>query len=470
MAKKWYQMFPHFDYQNLNLDFIFEHFGDFDGRLEAVEASDKRQDQRLDEDEADIAALQTGLADETTARIAGDNGLSERITAEVAARIAADSTLQSNIDVETSARQQADEGLSDAISSVVSSMNTTIIGSTTPVIIPYSGFTQAEVEAAYNDYRDNIFLQLNSGLLIRLAKKGTNKMVFEDVYPLNGSTHLILYSWTFEKISETWTVTASGGSFTNVLANPSDANPIGDLVNLRVAGVDYSIPTGGGSGSNVVANDTTGTTGGDLTALKVDGVSYTVPSGGTTVIANPSGTATADLTKIGIGANIYSIPSYDDTNIQNDITDIQSDITNIQNNITNIGTTIGRTSMFSTALPTWDNNNVTISDNSITLTPGTYLLHHKAQSTLESSSSFTAHLGAQITADGNILNMGSVDTGAGAGVYYSSRYIMELEKDGICFLNVAANTVIRTRFNYQVDSGSPSPTGTYSYLEVCRII
>ena len=94
-----------------------------DGIPTAIEANIPQEVlDRIDQLEIDVDLLETGLANETTAREAADsalsssiNSLSSSLSAETAAREQADTTLQNNIAAEATARANADTNLQNQI-------------------------------------------------------------------------------------------------------------------------------------------------------------------------------------------------------------------------------------------------------------------------------------------------------------------------------------------------------------------
>lgn len=217
MAKKWLKMFPYFNYDDINLSFILDHFGDLDDRVKKTEEKNAEQDERLDTDEADIADLKTGLAAETSAREAADNALSERITTEVGARIAGDAALNTRVDNETTAREAADTALGNRITNELGPITTAITS------------IQAKDQAQDNDI---------AGLDNRVTDLEGNEVV----------------------------------------ANPGGTGA--NLNSIGISGVTYLIPSGGGGGGgSTVTPNPAGVQPSDpaLEALGIDALNYRMP-------------------------------------------------------------------------------------------------------------------------------------------------------------------------------------------------
>ena len=132
-----FNKYPYTNFEQLNLDWMMEKIGSFDGRITKNSEDIADLNIRLDgetaartaaDNELNAAittetaartaadnALSGDITNETTARANADSALSDRITAEVAARIAADNTLQGNINSEATARANADSALTNLI-------------------------------------------------------------------------------------------------------------------------------------------------------------------------------------------------------------------------------------------------------------------------------------------------------------------------------------------------------------------
>lgn len=245
--------FPWTDFQAGNLDFLIEKYGEYDGRIKAVEDKNDEQDGRLDEDDTLIANLRADLTTETNQRTAADNDLSDRITAEVAARIAGDTTLQNNLNTEATTRANADTTLQTNINNEAT--------------------TRANADTALQ-----------------------NAITAEATARDNADTTLQ------NNINSEATTRANADN--TLLENIQQEQQNRITMDQGLQAEINAIPI-------VKANDSTGTAGGDLTSLKVGNTSYTVPQGGqgTTVVANPSGSATANLSKLQVGSTIYDIPA-----------------------------------------------------------------------------------------------------------------------------------------------------------------
>lgn len=93
-----------------------------DGIPTAIEANIPQEVlDRIDQLEIDVDLLETGLANETTAREQADTTLQNNITAEATARANADTALNTAITSEATARQTADAGLQSQIDAIVAS-------------------------------------------------------------------------------------------------------------------------------------------------------------------------------------------------------------------------------------------------------------------------------------------------------------------------------------------------------------
>lgn len=246
--------FPWTDFQAGNLDFLIEKYGEYDGRIKAVEDKNDEQDARLDEDDTLIANLRADLTTETNQRTTADNDLSDRITAEVAARIAGDSTLQTNLNTEATTRANADTTLQTNINN------------------------EATVRA-------NADTALQNAITAEATARDNADTTLQNNINSEATTRANADNTLLENIQQ------------------EQQNRI--TMDQGLQAEINAIPV-------VKANDNTGTAGGDLTSLKVGNTSYTVPQGGqgTTVVANPSGSATAgNLTKLQVGTDIYNVPS-----------------------------------------------------------------------------------------------------------------------------------------------------------------
>lgn len=339
--RKFWSDLPKTNFGLLNLDWILQHFGNLDDRLQKAEEKNVEQDDRLDQDEADIADLRTDLTAETNARIAADNGLSNRIdaeasarqaadnaeksareaadrqieadlAAETSARIAGDNGLSSRIDAEVSARQAADTAESNARQAADTALGNRI-NTIEPVIIEAT--VSGDVTTITSPTSDiELAEQPGRPAFLRITGPGaTNIFTKGELILAPGGIKMIRFYRDDEVITINDARSAGGGltvidEIKTIAANVSYPVPTTDLTSLMVGGTNYKVPE---AGSDVVANDTSGTAGGDLSSLKVGDTSYTIPQGGqgTTVVANPSGAATEDLSKIQIGSTIYNVPS-----------------------------------------------------------------------------------------------------------------------------------------------------------------
>lgn len=308
MFLPFFHKYPYTNFEQLNLDWLMEHVGAFDDRLNQVEATVTDLNTRVDSVESDVSALQERMTDAE-----GDIlSLGGRVT-----------TNENDISDLKGRMTDAESDISD--------------------IKPR--LTTAEDNISSLDDRVTSDESTING--IRLDLNALDTQV--DAIPI-------------------------------VSANPGGSGST--LNTIEIGGTVYSVPSGGGGGggSSVTPNPS-GTPTDDLNSVDIDGTIYAIAGGGTTVVANPGGVDNPDLTSVSIGGTAYDIPVTDLTQVQNDITSLdgrldtaEDDIDALESATGFLSTDIGAVTLNNAKNYTnWQN--YVNSDNTVTLGPGTYILH-----------------------------------------------------------------------------------------------
>ena len=164
-----------------------------------------------------------------------------------------------------------------------------------------------------------------------------------------------------------------------VVANPGGSGS--SLNTIEIGGTVYAVSGGGGGGGSSVTPNPAGTPTDDLNSVDIDGTIYAIAGGGTTVVANPGGVDNPDLTSVSIGGTAYDIPVTDVSGIRSDISALdtrmgtaEDDIDALEASTSFLSTDIG-TATLNNAKNYSNWQNYVNSDNTVTLGPGTYILH-----------------------------------------------------------------------------------------------
>ena len=248
-----------------------------DGIPTAIEANIPQEVlDRIDQLEIDVDLLETGLANETTARETADTALGGRIdtvannlATETAAREQADTTLQNNITAEATARANADTALNTAITSEVTARQTADAG------------LQSQIDAitASSDVKDIVGTkaELNNYDTSTLGNNDIIK-VLQDESESNATTY---YRWN--ATTQQFTLIGEEGPY----YTKSQADTLLNAKqNTLTAGSNVQIVN-----DTISATDTTYTAG---TGLALNGTQFSVD---TTTIATQSDLTTGLATK-----------------------------------------------------------------------------------------------------------------------------------------------------------------------------
>ena len=229
LNKPWYNMFPHSNYSQFNLDWLIAKYGEYDQRIQTLEEAVADHEERLKAAENDIDALEDRM-DTAEADIDALEGRMDTAEGDIS---------------DLKDRMQTAEGDIDSL--------------------------EGRMDLAEGDIDDleAVVGDANSGLV----KDVTD--IKSDIQTINGDINTI----NLKDQSQDNDIGALGNRVTTLENNAVVANPGGtgsNLNSVQISGVTYLIPSGGGGGggSSVTPNPAGAVTSGDLTKIDIDGDIY----------------------------------------------------------------------------------------------------------------------------------------------------------------------------------------------------
>ena len=381
MLLPFFNRYPHTNFEQLNIDWLLEKVGGFDERIRSnteritvVEGRCDILEERVDGCETDISDLKRRM---TTAE--GDidavegrcDSLEDRMT-----------TAEGDID--------AVEGRCDSLENRM----TTAEGDIDAVerrcdVLEHDVYDISNMITAEYDITENYAIG---------DYCTCNGFLFKCINPTTGAFNI--NDW--EYVTVMGEIKNFNGNI-STLSDEIDAIPIvtpnpggsGTTLNtIGIGGTVYNINGGGGGGSSVTPNPT-GTPTDTLNTVDIEGTIYAIESD---VEANPDATGSTDLTKLRVGSDVY--------NVQNLTVDNAIDSTS-DNPISNaaVAGALAKTDFISTdatAASTLRINSQTItgtpviSNDTLDLTPGTWLIWGTAYIFARSNSNATIKLSASL--------------------------------------------------------------------------
>ena len=223
--KPWYNMFPHSNYSQFNLDWLISKYGEYDQRIKTVEDAVADHDERLQAAETDIVDLK-GRMDTAEGDIDALEGRMD--------------TAEGDIDALEGRMDTAEDDI-DALELVVGNANSGLVKAVSDLQSDVSDINQDIIDIGIKDQAQDNDIE---GLDSRVETLETNAVV----------------------------------------ANPGGTGS--NLNSIGISGVTYLIPSGGGGGggSSVTPNPAGAATD-TLTKVDIDGTIYEIPDSRSDVTA-----------------------------------------------------------------------------------------------------------------------------------------------------------------------------------------
>ena len=237
--KPWYNMFPHSNYSQFNLDWLISKYGEYDQRIKTVEDAVADHDERLQAAETDIVDLK-GRMDTAEGDIDTLEGRMDTAEGDIDALEGRMDTAEGDIDALEGRMDTAEDDI-DALELVVGNANSGLVKAVSDLQSDVSDINQDIIDIGIKDQAQDNDIE---GLDSRVETLETNAVV----------------------------------------ANPGGTGS--NLNSIRISGVTYLIPSGGGGGggSSVTPNPAGAATD-TLTKVDIDGTIYEIPDSRSDVTA-----------------------------------------------------------------------------------------------------------------------------------------------------------------------------------------